>query len=151
MSIRSGASNDWKWWEADGSILLGTSGPYWAGSCRAVPCNRRNIIAAGLTFWSLMTACTGAISNIWQLAVVRLLMGAGEAYGIAPSNSIIADRFPPDRGRWHWRSSAPPRRFPISAMLRAGTAASPRPWGLVKRCYRGERNLDLERFFKDYF
>ena len=35
--------------------------------------NRRNIIAAGLTFWSLMTACTGFIGSIWQLAVVRLL------------------------------------------------------------------------------
>lgn len=59
--------------------------------------NRRNIIAAGLAFWSLMTACTGFIGSIWQLAVVRLLMGAGEACGMAPSNSIIADRFPPDR------------------------------------------------------
>ena len=59
--------------------------------------NRRNIIAAGLTFWSLMTACTGFVGSIWQLAVVRLLMGGGEACGMAPSNSIIADRFPPDR------------------------------------------------------
>jgi predicted MFS family arabinose efflux permease len=59
--------------------------------------NRRNIIAAGLAFWSLMTACTGLISGIWQLAVVRLLMGAGEACGTAPSNSIIADRFPAER------------------------------------------------------
>lgn len=59
--------------------------------------NRRNIIAAGLAFWSLMTACTGLVGSIWQLAVVRLLMGAGEACGMAPSNSIIADRFPPER------------------------------------------------------
>jgi len=59
--------------------------------------NRRNIIAAGLAFWSVMTACTGLIGGIWQLAVVRLLMGAGEACGTAPSNSIIADRFPADR------------------------------------------------------
>ena len=59
--------------------------------------NRRNIIAAGLAFWSVMTACTGFISGIWQLAVVRLLMGAGEACGMAPSNSIIADRFTPER------------------------------------------------------
>jgi MFS family permease len=44
-----------------------------------------------------MTACTGGNVNIWQLAVVRLLMGAGEACGMAPSNSIIADRFPQDR------------------------------------------------------
>jgi MFS family permease len=59
--------------------------------------SRRNIIAIGLTVWSLMTACTGFIANIAQLAVVRLLMGAGEACGTAPSNSIIADRFPPER------------------------------------------------------
>ena len=59
--------------------------------------NRRNIVAAGLAFWSLMTACTGFIGSIWQLAVVRLLMGAGEACGMAPSNSILADRFAPER------------------------------------------------------
>jgi len=59
--------------------------------------SRRNIIAIGLTVWSVMTACTGFIANIGQLAVVRLLMGAGEACGTAPSNSIIADRFPPER------------------------------------------------------
>ncbi|MEP7005804.1 MAG: MFS transporter, partial [Sphingomonas bacterium] len=59
--------------------------------------NRRNIIAVGLAFWSVMTACTGYIGSIWQLAVVRLLMGAGEACGMAPSNSIIADRFTPER------------------------------------------------------
>lgn len=59
--------------------------------------NRRNIIAAGLAFWSVMTACTGFIGSIWQLAVTRLLMGAGEACGTAPSNSIIADRFPAER------------------------------------------------------
>jgi MFS family permease len=59
--------------------------------------SRRNIIAIGLTVWSVMTACTGFIANIGQLAVVRLLMGAGEACGTAPSNSIIADHFPPER------------------------------------------------------
>jgi len=59
--------------------------------------NRRNIIAAGLVVWSIMTACTGLIAGIWQLVVVRLLMGAGEACGTAPSNSIIADRFPAER------------------------------------------------------
>ena len=59
--------------------------------------NRRNIIAAGLVVWSVMTACTGFIAGIWQLVIVRLLMGAGEACGTAPSNSIIADRFPPER------------------------------------------------------
>jgi MFS family permease len=55
--------------------------------------NRRNIIAAGFAFWSLMTALTGYVSNIWQLAIARFLMGAGEACCLPPSNSIISDLF----------------------------------------------------------
>ena len=55
--------------------------------------NRRNIIAAGLAFWSLMTALTGFVANIWQLALARFLMGAGEACCMPPSNSIISDLF----------------------------------------------------------
>jgi MFS family permease len=59
--------------------------------------SRRNIITAGFLFWSLMTALTGFVSNIQQLAAVRFLMGAGEACGVAPSNSMIADLFRPAR------------------------------------------------------
>jgi MFS family permease len=59
--------------------------------------NRRNIVAIGLAFWSLMTAATGWVANVWQLAGARFLMGAGEAAGIAPSNAMIADLFPPSR------------------------------------------------------
>lgn len=59
--------------------------------------NRRNIIAAGLTLWSLMTVATGYVSSIVQLAVARLLLGAGEAAALPPANSIIADLFPPRR------------------------------------------------------
>jgi len=55
--------------------------------------NRRNIITLGLIFWSLMTAVTGVVTNIWQLALTRFLMGAGEACGLAPSNSMISDLF----------------------------------------------------------
>jgi MFS family permease len=55
--------------------------------------NRRSIIAIGFIFWSLMTALTGIVTNIWQLALARFLMGAGEATGIAPSNSMISDLF----------------------------------------------------------
>jgi MFS family permease len=55
--------------------------------------NRRNIIAVGFAFWSLMTALTGFVTNIWQLALARFLMGSGEACGIAPSNSLLADLF----------------------------------------------------------
>jgi MFS family permease len=55
--------------------------------------NRRNIIAIGLAFWSLMTFATGWVTNLWQLAVTRFLMGAGEACGLAPSNSMLGDLF----------------------------------------------------------
>lgn len=59
--------------------------------------NRRNIIAMGFAFWSLMTLATGWVSNIWQLTIARFLMGAGEACGIAPSNSMTADLFRAER------------------------------------------------------
>ena len=59
--------------------------------------NRRNIIAAGLAFWSLMTLATGWVTNVWQLTIARFLMGAGEACGVAPSNSITADLFRAER------------------------------------------------------
>lgn len=59
--------------------------------------NRRNIVAAGLAFWSLMTIATGYVSSMIQLAAARLLLGAGEAAALPPANSIIADLFPPSR------------------------------------------------------
>ncbi len=55
--------------------------------------SRRNIIAIGFGFWSLMTALTGFVANIWQLAAARFLMGAGEACGVAPSNALVSDLF----------------------------------------------------------
>ncbi|MEO6040474.1 MAG: MFS transporter [Croceibacterium sp.] len=59
--------------------------------------NRRNIIAVGFAFWSLMTMLTGWVAGIWQLAGARFLMGAGEACGLAPSNSMISDLFRKER------------------------------------------------------
>lgn len=55
--------------------------------------NRRNILAIGFTFWSAMTALTGFVTNVWQLALARFLMGAGESTGFAPPNSMVADLF----------------------------------------------------------
>jgi MFS family permease len=55
--------------------------------------NRRNIVAAGFGFWSLMTVLTGFTANVWQLGLARFLMGAGEACSLAPSNSMISDMF----------------------------------------------------------
>jgi predicted MFS family arabinose efflux permease len=59
--------------------------------------NRRTIIAWGFAFWSLMTALTGWVSSIGQLALTRFLMGAGEATALAPSNAMVADLYPSRR------------------------------------------------------
>ncbi len=55
--------------------------------------SRRNVVAIGLAFWSAMTFVTGFSANVWQLAVTRLLMAAGESCGGAPSNAMLSDIF----------------------------------------------------------
>jgi MFS family permease len=57
--------------------------------------NRRTIVGIGFAVWSLMTAVTGWVTTAWQLAACRFLMGAGEAAGLAPSQSMIADMVSP--------------------------------------------------------
>jgi len=57
--------------------------------------NRRNIVAASLAFWSLMTALSGLVQNFGQLLAARLGVGVGEAGGSPPSHSMISDYFPP--------------------------------------------------------
>lgn len=59
--------------------------------------SRRNIIAIGFSFWSLMTALTSYVTSGLQMAFCRFLMGAGEAAGLAPSQSMIADSFSKSR------------------------------------------------------
>lgn len=59
--------------------------------------SRRNIIAIGFAFWSVMTALTGFVGNVWQLAGARFLMGAGEACGVAPSNALVSELYPQAR------------------------------------------------------
>ena len=55
--------------------------------------SRRNIVAIGLAFWSLMTALTGMVGNVWQLGLTRFAMAMGESAGLAPSQSILSDLF----------------------------------------------------------
>ena len=58
---------------------------------------RRNLVAAGLTMWSLMTAGCGLAKNFWHMLLGRVGVGIGEA-SLGPSAySIIADMFPPHR------------------------------------------------------
>ncbi len=55
--------------------------------------SRRNVMAIGLSFWSLMTVLTGFAGGVGQLAVCRFLMGVGEGCGFAPAQSLVGDTF----------------------------------------------------------
>ncbi len=55
--------------------------------------NRVNIIGISLTLWSGFTALSGFAANFWQLAILRVGVGIGEAGGSPPSHSIISDLF----------------------------------------------------------
>jgi predicted MFS family arabinose efflux permease len=59
--------------------------------------SRTWIMTAALTIWSAMTAVSGLANNFWQLFAARLGVGVGEAGGVAPAYSLIADFFPPNQ------------------------------------------------------
>ncbi|MFN3945950.1 MAG: spinster family MFS transporter [Allosphingosinicella sp.] len=59
--------------------------------------SRVNIIAAAVAVWSGFTALCGFAQNFWHLFLARMGVGVGEAGGVAPSYSLIADYFPPTR------------------------------------------------------
>jgi MFS family permease len=53
------------------------------------------IMTAALALWSGFTALCGVAQNFWQLFLARMGVGVGEAGGVAPAYSLIADYFPP--------------------------------------------------------
>ncbi|HNR76754.1 MAG TPA: MFS transporter, partial [Parvularculaceae bacterium] len=55
------------------------------------------IISIALGLWSLMTAMCGLAQNFTHLFLARLGVGVGEAGGVAPAYSLIADYFPPEK------------------------------------------------------
>lgn len=57
--------------------------------------SRTWIITGALALWSGFTALCGFAQSFWQLFLCRLGVGVGEAGGVAPSYSLIADYFPP--------------------------------------------------------
>lgn len=59
--------------------------------------NRTVIIGVALTLWSGMTAICGLANSALQLFFARMMVGVGEAGGVAPSYSLISDYFPPDQ------------------------------------------------------
>lgn len=57
---------------------------------------RVSIMAAACGIWSLFTVVCGMANNFTQLALSRVMVGAGEAGGSPPSYSLISDYFPPE-------------------------------------------------------
>jgi MFS family permease len=109
--------------------------------------SRRNLIAASMTFWSVMTAGCGLANSFLTLFLARIGVGAGEA-GLSPAAySMIADSFPPEKrarplgvyatgailgvglaliiGGFvvHWANSAPPVVLPVLGELRTWQVA----------------------------
>ena len=59
--------------------------------------NRRNLIAAAISVWSVFTALSGMAQNFWHLLIARIGVGIGEAGCSPPAHSMIADYFPADQ------------------------------------------------------
>lgn len=55
---------------------------------------RKKILSAGVFVWSLMTAASGLATNFWQIFVLRLGVGVGEASCAPAATSLIGDLFP---------------------------------------------------------
>jgi MFS family permease len=59
--------------------------------------SRVNIIAAAVAVWSLFTAACGLAQTYGQLVVTRMGVAVGEAGGIAPVYSLVADYYPKEK------------------------------------------------------
>lgn len=59
--------------------------------------NRRWVIYAGVTVWSLATAACGFAQSFWHLLIARVGVGAGEATLNPCATSMITDLFPRQR------------------------------------------------------
>jgi len=54
---------------------------------------RKNIVAAAIGFWSLMTAACGLATGFWTLFAARTGVGVGEGCSGPSSQSLVADYF----------------------------------------------------------
>jgi MFS family permease len=58
---------------------------------------RRAVIVTSILVWSAVTALTGKVTSVLQLAMARFGVGIGEAGVFPTSQAVIADAFPPER------------------------------------------------------
>ncbi len=59
--------------------------------------NRRTLISIGVVLWSVMTAACGLTKTYWQLFLMRVGVGVGEATLSPAAYSMISDYFPPNK------------------------------------------------------
>jgi predicted MFS family arabinose efflux permease len=59
--------------------------------------SRTRILAAGVFAWSALTGLSGLARSFWQLFVLRLGVGVGEASCAPAATSLIGDLFPAER------------------------------------------------------
>lgn len=73
--------------------------------------NRRTVISIALVVWSSATVLCGVAQSFWQLALARFGLGVAEPGALPPSQSLIADYFPPSK-----------RAAPIAVLIQGGGA-----------------------------
>lgn len=56
---------------------------------------RKNMIAVGLTVWSLFSGLTGFANGFWSILICRVMVGVGEATLGPAALSLLSDYFPP--------------------------------------------------------
>src|ERR1044072_6629492 len=59
--------------------------------------HRVRVLSLACALWSAATVACGFSANYAQLVLARMSVGVGEAGGVPPSYSIVADYFPPGR------------------------------------------------------
>jgi MFS family permease len=58
--------------------------------------NRVRLLSACIAVWSVATALTGTVTNFLQMALMRVVVGVGEAGGNPASVSMLGDYYPPE-------------------------------------------------------
>jgi MFS family permease len=58
---------------------------------------RKWIVAAAISFWSIMTAVCGLAQHYWQLLLARMLVGVGESCNAPGTYSMTSDMFPREK------------------------------------------------------
>ena len=56
---------------------------------------RKNMIAVGLTVWSVFSGLTGFANGFWSILICRVMVGVGEATLGPAALSLLSDYFPP--------------------------------------------------------